>query len=299
MTSSLERRPVVALFIDVSGFTSLVESSDVEDVRERLKAPFELTAAVVRKRGGQVEKYIGDAMFVVFGADRSHSDDVDRAVMSALEAREHLRGLNSSLDLHAGIEIGEVLVDRDATVGTDNLAVVGDCINVAARLLADGNAGDILLGPQAAALTSAALTNVRLVAVKGKTDPVQVATVSGWPNRGARASSFQGRQSELAQLLAAAKACVAAGIPQVVQVVGEPGIGKSRLMQEAAARTAMMVMRSACSPPGEGTVADVLEPLVDEGSSEVVRITAGEAEAPAEYSSLVAVHGRIGRVWDA
>jgi class 3 adenylate cyclase len=299
MTSSLERRPVVALFMDVSGFTPMVESSDPEDVRERLKAPFELIAAVVRRHGGRLEKYIGDAMFVVFGADRSHRDDVDRAVMSALEAREHLGRLNPPLDLHAGIEIGEVLVDRMASVGADDLAVVGDCINVAARLVALGEAGDILLGPEAAALTSAALANLRLVALKGKAAPLNVATISGWPERSSRSLPFRGRQSELAHLLRAAEACAGAGRPMVLRVIGAPGIGKSRLMQEAAARTAMRVMRSECPPPGEGTVADVLQPLIDEAASDLVRVTAGESEAPAEYSNLVAVHARIGQVWDA
>jgi class 3 adenylate cyclase len=285
--------------MDITGFTSLVESSDPEDVRERLKGPFDLTARLVERHGGRIEKYIGDAMFAVFGADRSHRDDVDRAVMSALEARQVLRSLSPPLDLHAGIEIGEVLVDHMASVGADDLAIVGDAINVAARLLDEGEAGDVVLGPEAATLTSAPITNARIVVLKGKSAPLAISTVGGWPDRSSRPFPFRGRLAELDQLLGAADACVKAGTPIVVRVIGEPGIGKSRLMLEAAARTAMRAMRSNCPPPGEGTAADVLAPLVDAGASEIVRITAGQAEAPAEYSTLVAAHGRIGRVWDA
>jgi len=259
----LQRRVVVALFVDISGFTAMVESSDVEDVHDNLRAAFADAEAEVRAHGGTVEKYAGDALLALFGAQRAHRDDVDRAIAAALRIRERLAARPQPLAVRAGIEMGEALVDMQRLQSARDLMVVGDAVNTAARLQQAAQRGEVLVGPAAAGLASAALGATRSLELKGKENPVAAAPVEGEPRAPlAGGTMFVGRARELAALRDSLHAAGGGNRARVLGLVGPPGIGKTRLLRELAGAADAPVLWTSCPPPGEGSVAEVLRALL-------------------------------------
>jgi class 3 adenylate cyclase len=151
------RKTVTVVFCDVAGSTPLGERLDPESVREVMTAFFREMRAALERHGGTVEKFIGDAVMAVFGIPLLHEDDAFRAVRAAQDMREALDGLNADLlrrfeiqlQTRIGVNTGEVAVG-DAAAG--QALVVGDAVNVAARLEQAAEAGEILLGPGTYAL---------------------------------------------------------------------------------------------------------------------------------------------------
>src|SRR5436190_8999099 len=161
-----ERRKVVTvLFCDVVGSTALGESTDPEALRGLLGRYFDEMKAIVERHGGSVEKFIGDAVMAVFGVPQLHEDDALRAVRAAVEMRGALPTLG--VEARIGVNTGEVVV------GTAERLATGDAVNVAARLEQAAGAGEVLLGPETAALVRDAVKTEELeLELKGKSEPL-------------------------------------------------------------------------------------------------------------------------------
>src|SRR5207302_11060240 len=165
-----ERKLATILFADVVGFTSMSENADPEAVARTVYAAFRRMAEVVESHGGTVDKYLGDALMAVFGVPVAHDDDAERAVAAALAMRE----LGGDLAFSIGINSGEVMA---TAVGRDgDVTVIGDAVNVAARLEKAASGGEVLVGPLTAELatTGIAFRERQPVILQGKRDPVPV-----------------------------------------------------------------------------------------------------------------------------
>ncbi|HET9539004.1 MAG TPA: adenylate/guanylate cyclase domain-containing protein, partial [Candidatus Limnocylindria bacterium] len=236
-----ERRLVSVLFADLVGFTTRSEDRDPEETRELLSRYFEVARRIVEGHGGTIEKFIGDAVMAVWGAPTAHEDDAERAVRSALAI---VAGVSSIADgdvpLHAraGVLTGEAAV----TVGAEGQGMVaGDMVNTASRLQSVAQPGTVLVGEATYRATSNAISyepaGERVL--KGKTTPVPawraVAVVARRGGSG-RASTleppFVGREDELQQLKDLFDATGRERKPRLVTVIGQAGIGKSRLAWE-------------------------------------------------------------------
>ena len=224
----------------------------------------------LERYGGTVEKFIGDAVVAVFGAPTAHEDDPERAVRAALAARESIAALNDrgdALDLHVrvGVATGEALVTLDARAAEGESMVAGDVMNTAARIQAAAPVDGILVGAATHRATERAIVyrEREHVSAKGKTDPVEVweaveamGRVSG-PGDDDPSSPLVGRENERALLLGAFARVRVERSPQLVTLVGVPGIGKSRLvieLREAAAEDEEIITwrYGRCLPYGDG-----------------------------------------------
>jgi class 3 adenylate cyclase/tetratricopeptide (TPR) repeat protein len=265
-----ERKLVTVLFCDLVGSTALGERLDPEATQTVQQAYFDRMRGLVEHFGGTVEKFAGDAVVAVFGVPILHEDDAARAVRCALEMRQSLLGLVDTLRPRFGIELavrigvqtGEAVVSGDA----DALAT-GDVMNTAARLEQGAAADQILIGRETVLLTTGVVEygDEMQVEAKGKAERLRA-----WPalrldphTRRAR-SPLVGRERELERLAAVLERAIVLREPQAVLVLGEPGIGKTRLAEEFAGRASgrAAVFRGACLPYGEGSMwsafADVL-----------------------------------------
>ena len=268
------------LFCDLAGSTALGETVDPERLRALLARYFARMKEVVERHGGSVEKFIGDAVMAVFGAPVTHEDDAIRAVRAAAEMRDALRELG--LVGRIGVTTGEVVT------GTEERLATGDALNVAARLEQAAPPGEVLIGQPTLQLVRDAVEveTGEPLRLKGKAEPVRayrLLAVGDVPER-PRDTQFVGRQRELA-LLRDAWARVRAGrYCELVTVVGEAGVGKSRLVEEALATVEATVVRGRCLPYGEGItywpVVEVLKQLrvtpPDEAASVAIRSLLGE-----------------------
>ena len=228
-----ERKVVTVLFADLVGFTSRAERLDPEDVRAVL-APYHARLREELERfGGTVEKFIGDAVMAVFGAPVAHEDDPERAVRAALAIRDW--AAEEGVELRIGINTGEALV----TVGAEPLAA-GDVVNTAARLESAAATGAILVGEATYRATRQAIDyrDADPVTAKGKSAPVRV-----WEAVEARSrfgtgvveppsTPLVGREREVTLLTETLVRVREERSPQLVTLVGVPGIGKSRLVYE-------------------------------------------------------------------
>jgi class 3 adenylate cyclase/tetratricopeptide (TPR) repeat protein len=239
-----ERKVVTAVFVDLVGSTARAEQLDPEDVRALLRRYHETLRRELERYGGTVEKFIGDAVVAVFGAPTAHEDDPERAVRSALAVRDAIGALNDrddALDLHVrvGVATGEALVALDASAAAGESMVAGDVMNTAARIQAAAPVDGILVGTATHRATERLIVYRRHepVAAKGKADPVDVweaveavGRVGGLGDESA--SPLVGRENERALLLGAFARVRVDRSPQLVTLVGVPGIGKSRLVAE-------------------------------------------------------------------
>jgi class 3 adenylate cyclase len=230
-----ERKLATVLFADVVGFTTLAEEADPEAIAARVDAAFRRMAAAVTAHGGTVDKYMGDCLMAVFGVPVSHDDDAERAIAAALA----MQALGDELPFSIGINTGDVLVT--AVGGDGGRTVIGDAVNVAARLEKVAGAGEILVGPLTAELAGER-TELRPrppLLLKGRRQPVDVweAVAVGRTSRRHREGvPLIGRDDELAFLLAQWRRCRVAERAVLVVVTGEAGIGKTRLLDELAER---------------------------------------------------------------
>lgn len=236
---------MTVLFADLSGFTALSERTDPEEIRSMVDGCMREMGAVVQRHGGSVDKVIGDALMAVFGAPLAHEDDPERAVRAALEIQRRASeraALFGGLCVRVGVNTGEVIF---APVGPDRhrvLTVMGDTVNTAARLQAAAPPRGVLLGEHthAACAHAIACEAIEPIVAKGKAQPLR-----GWLARGVTsapadrplsAAPFIGRDAEL-ELLVRAWARTSGELhPQLVTLVGPPGIGKTRLAREFTAR---------------------------------------------------------------
>ena len=221
---------------------------DPEALRALLSRYFERMKVIVEQHGGTVEKFIGDAVMAVFGVPVAHEDDALRAVRAAAEMRDALPELD--IEARVGVNTGEVV-----TGAAERLAT-GDAVNVAARLEQAAQPGEILLGPMTFALVRDAVEveEVEPLALKGKAEPVEafrLLRAREAPQRRHEAR-FVGRIRELALLREASARALDERRCELITVVADAGVGKSRLVDEALAAFDAHVVRSRCLPYGEG-----------------------------------------------
>ncbi len=274
---------MTVLFCDVVGSTSLGESVDPEALQALLNRYFERMKGIVESHGGLVEKFIGDAVMAVFGVPAAHEDDALRACRAAVEMRDALPELG--VQGRIGVNTGEVLA------GTEERLATGDAVNVAARLEQAAEPGEVLLGAETLGLVRAAVEvgEERRLELKGKAEPVAgypLAAVLETPER-SHETPFVGREQELQALADAWDRALAGLRCELVTVVGDPGVGKSRLVAEGLARIEARVVRGRCLSYGEGItywpVVEVVKQLdarpSDERAEAAIRSLLGESDA--------------------
>ena len=237
-----ERKVVTVLFADLVDSTGLAQRLDPERAREILGLFFEAASEELLALRGRAEKFIGDAVMAVFGLPTVHEDDALRAVRAGLAIRGRTRrlsqtlGLTTPLDVHVGIESGEAATGLGPA---GQLLVTGPVVNAAARLQAAAGPGEVLAGETTVALTANAVSygDQRQATAKGfDGDTIAGFPVEGLTPRSARRTiPFVGRSSELAILRESLHRAKSTGHPVLVSVLGEPGIGKSRLADELVA----------------------------------------------------------------
>ncbi len=260
------RKTVTVVFSDITGSTSIGERLDPELLRRVMASYYEKVRAVLERHGGTVEKFIGDAVVAVFGAPVAREDDALRAVRAATEMEDALVELNGELDrrwgvalkLRTGVNTGQV-VSGDSEAGES--FVVGDAINVAARLEQAADPGEILMGEETYELVRDAVEAepVEPLSLKGKSAPVAafrlVGVIPGALGHARRLDSpLVGREGELEVLNECFARAATDATCQVVTVIGPAGVGKSRLTREFIARHAdrATVLEGHCLPYGEG-----------------------------------------------
>jgi class 3 adenylate cyclase/tetratricopeptide (TPR) repeat protein len=240
-----ERKVVTVVFADLVGSTARAERLDPEDVRAILAPYHERLRDELERRGGTVEKFIGDAVVGVFGAPVAHEDDQERGVRAALAIQEAIAELNDAdprleLEVRIGVHTGEALVNVGARPELGEAMVAGDVMNTGARLQAAAPSGGVLVGEQTFWATERVIEygEVEPVTAKGKAEPIpawqaiQARSRYGIDLARPGGAELIGREREL-DLLAGALARVRAGrTPELVTLVGVPGIGKSRLVWE-------------------------------------------------------------------
>ena len=277
------RKVVTVLFCDVVGSTALGESVDPEALQGLLAGYFERMKAIVDSHGGSVEKFIGDAVMAVFGVPVVHEDDALRACRAAVEMRDALPTLG--IQGRIGVNTGEVVT------GAAERLVTGDAVNIAARFEQAAASGEVLIGASTHELVQGAVDAepVEPLVLKGKAEPVpafRLLAVHAAPER-RHDSLFVGRERELGLLAEAWERAVEGQRCELVTVVGEPGIGKSRLAAEALTSAGARVVRGRCLPYGAGItywpVVEVIKQLdllpVDPAAAEAIRSLLGESDA--------------------
>jgi predicted ATPase/class 3 adenylate cyclase len=235
-----ERKVVTVLFADLVGFTSRAERMDPEEVRSLLRPYHARLRDELERFGGTVEKFIGDAVMAVFGAPLAHEDDAERAVRAALAIRDWIADEQAELQLRIGVNTGQALVSLGARPEEGEGMVAGDVVNTAARLQSNAPVNGVLVGESTWRATRDAIDyrESERVDAKGKAEPVPA-----WEAVEARArvgvdistrvrTPFVGRRRELDALLDLLERSRSTRSAQLVTLVGEPGIGKSRLVYE-------------------------------------------------------------------
>jgi class 3 adenylate cyclase/tetratricopeptide (TPR) repeat protein len=277
-----ERKTVTVLFCDLTGSTRLGEALDPEALRSLLARYFERVKKIIERHGGTVEKFIGDAVMAVFGVPIAHEDDALRALRAAFEMRQIFPEL--AVTGRIGVATGEVVT------GTQERLATGDALNVAARLEQAAAPGEVLLGEETLRLARGAISVEALepLDLKGKRAPVpafRLLEVYELPDPRHEAP-FVGRERELEALNQAWVRVLEERRCELVTLLGEAGIGKSRLVAELLPTIEAEVVSGRCLPYGEGItywpVVEVLKQLntlpSDSVAASALRVLLGEKE---------------------
>ncbi len=257
------------VFCDLVGFTAASERADPEDVDRMLTVYAEMARLQIEGHGGVVEKFIGDAVVGVFGVPAAHEDDPERAVRAGLriaEAAEELEAIGGEpLRLRVGVNTGEALVRLGASAGLGERVLSGDAINTASRLQSVAPEMGVAVGLSTFEATRVVFDYEELepALLKGKSEPVRVFHAKsprarfGTDLTRTHDSPFVGREIDLALLKGLFDKTVASNSVQLVTVVGEPGLGKSRLVAELSGYVDSLPglvrwRQGRCLPYGEG-----------------------------------------------
>jgi class 3 adenylate cyclase len=265
-----ERKVVSVLFCDLVGFTAASETADPEDVRARIRPYHQRLREELEAYGGTMEKFVGDAVMAVFGAPVSHEDDAERAVRAGLRILEAIGELNEadpslSLQVRVGINTGEAVVALGARPEQGEGIVTGDVVNTASRLQGAASVNAVAVSEQTYRMTERIFDYQpsEPVTVKGKAKALQLyrplAARARFGSEVTRTHStpLVGRELEKPLLIGTFERAAQQQSCQLVTVVGEPGVGKSRLCMELFAyieeRPDLVTWRQGrCLPYGEG-----------------------------------------------
>ena len=285
------RKTVTVLFCDLVGSTAVAEYLDPEQVHRILSRYSQSVAGVVRAHGGTIEKFIGDAVMAVFGMPLQHEDDATRAICAGIEIQRTLKQVSADLahvlpaplEVRIGINTGEVLA-RDP--GRGDLFASGDAVNLAQRLESSATPGQILIGPETYRLAKHAVrVEGAPLRVKGKTDPLAayrlIELFAGTASRPPTLTSpLIGRESEHLLLESALARCVQNRACHLFTLLGQAGVGKSRLATEvlsASGGTAKILTVSCLRYGDAGTFSPIVDLIrqavgvLDDDSSEAIR----------------------------
>jgi class 3 adenylate cyclase/tetratricopeptide (TPR) repeat protein len=238
---TVERRIVTVLFADLVDSTSATRRLDPERAREVLTAFFDAASEELLSLRGEPEKFIGDAVMAVFGLTQVHEDDAIRAIRAGMAIVDRTERLCHELDLaeplhvRVGIEAGDVATGENPG---GQLLVTGPTVNAASRLQSAAEPDEVLVGETARALTrmAVAFAEPRKVEAKGFDGPLLAYPVMSLTTRSVRRTiPLIGRKAELSVLRQIVDRAASTGRPHLVTLIGEPGIGKSRLTQEVVA----------------------------------------------------------------
>ena len=289
-----ERKVVTVVFCDLVGFTSQAESMDPEDVEALLTAYHERLRAELERRGGTVEKFIGDAVMALFGAPTAHEDDPERAVRACLAIRDWALG-EEGVQVRIAATTGEALIRLDARPEAGEGMASGDVVNTAARLQSAAPVNGILVDEATFRATRRAIDyrEAAPVEAKGKVAPISVWEVIAAHSRfgvdvaHTALAELVGRERELAVLRETFDRARHERISQLVTLVGVPGLGKSRLVYElrrvAEDEAELITWRQGhCLAYGDGVTMWAL--------GEIVKAQAGilEGDSPDEVASKIA-----------
>jgi class 3 adenylate cyclase/tetratricopeptide (TPR) repeat protein len=278
----VRRKVVTILFCDVVGSTALGEKTDPEALQGLLVRYFGRMEAIVERHGGRVEKFIGDAVMAVFGVPSVHEDDAVRACRAALEMRDAFPELG--IEGRIGVNTGEVVT------GTEERLATGDALNVAARLQQAAAPGEVLIGKATLELVRASVETDALepLELKGKSTPVaasRLRSVHETPER-SHESRFVGRERQVELIREAWQRANTEQRCELLTIVGDPGVGKSRLVAEALSPIDAKTVRGRCLPYGDGItywpVVEVLKQLdalpYDPGAATAIASLLGETD---------------------
>ena len=254
-TIESERRIATVMFADISGFTAMSEKMDPEQVTCTMNDCFFMMEECIEKHGGTIDKFIGDCVMVLFGIPKALEDAPQKAVNTAIELRNRLHKFNGDknlsipLDIHIGINTGPVVAGMVGGEKRQDYTVMGDAVNLASRLEGASQVGQILVGPATYKATKHGFQYKTLqpITLKGKAEPVPVYELLSVKETLSRvqpgvdrmiSSAMVGRDTELNKLeFQIMKAINGEG--SIVNVIGEAGIGKSRLIAELKNRDVM------------------------------------------------------------
>ncbi len=265
--TTVARKTVTIVFADLAGSTGLHERLDAESARALMDRYYRTLHAVVDAHGGTVVKLLGDGVMVAFGVPRVAEDDAIRAVRAAVGMQAAFRTLADeqaaalgTMSLRVAVNTGEVVVSG----AHDD--VVGDPVNVAARLQQEAHDGDVLIGEATRRLVSDLVTLEPFgsLALKGRSETVAAYRVVSLERpAGAPALAFVGRDDELRRLMVVYDAAVAARAARLAVILGSPGLGKSRLIGELVRRVAATttVVSAHCDATGGATFAPLADAL--------------------------------------
>jgi class 3 adenylate cyclase/tetratricopeptide (TPR) repeat protein len=290
---------VTTLFCDLVGFTAASEAADPEDVDRMLAGYFAAARVAIEAFGGVVEKFIGDAVVGVFGVPAAHEDDPERAVRAGLRIvgdSAELRGLDGDrLRLRVGINTGEAFVRLNVGPSSGQGFLTGDAVNIAARIQSMAPDLVVAVGQSTYHATRQVFDYEQLpmATVKGKTERLPIwRAVTPLARVGAdlirrHDSRLIGRDTELALLRTVFKTVVTAASPQLLTIVGDPGLGKSRLVAELSRYlddipTVVTWRQGRCLPYGQanpfGALAEIVTAHAGIFDADPVQVTTGKLD---------------------
>src|SRR5215470_13077851 len=256
---AVTRKVVTIVFADLIGSTSLHERLDPESVSRVMDRYHRAVRVPVEAHGGTVVHLLGDGVMCAFGVPRVAEDDAIRAVRAAVAIQDAFRdfarterAVLGSVGLRVAVNTGEVVVSDEYAAG------IGDPLNVAARLQQEAQDGQVLIGEATQRLVGDVVTVARVgtFALKGRAEGVTAYRVVSLDRpAGAAATSFVGRDEELARLTAVFDAAVATPAARLAVILGSPGLGKSRLLTEVARAIGdrAIVLTAQCDAAGGAT----------------------------------------------
>jgi class 3 adenylate cyclase/tetratricopeptide (TPR) repeat protein len=295
---AVARKVVTIVFADVMGSTSLQERLDAEAVRGLMDRYYRVLHEAVEEHGGTVVKLLGDGVMAAFGVPRVGEDDAIRAVRAAVAMQRAFRGMvTAEADLVGDIGLRVAVNTGEVVVSADHADVVGDPVNVAARLQEAAHDGDVLIGEATRRLVGGLVTLAPSgsLALKGRAETVPAYRVTSLERpAGTSATVFVGREEELRRLLAVHESAVAGRRTRLAVVIGLPGLGKSRLLGEFAHRLAAQAtaLAARCDATGGltfGPLADALRTflrLETGGSADAVRAAVVAALPPEDVERV-------------